>query len=1028
VSRVPNAPRAAAQAADLSPPRLSPAPPTKPRAAAASGPPCALAGSPPAGPDAPWPRLTLALLLLLVAAGAALRVNALSVVGLWWDEFVTLGRAAWPVPDLLRSLAFEGPSDVSLDSSPPLLHLLVHCSLSLGGRSDVWVKLPSVVAGVLTIPVVFALGRRLFSVQTALIAAAVVAFALFPVHYSREARPYALYLLCALTGLLFLLRAMDSGRRRDWVGFVLANSAMFYASYLAAATFAAQGAMVLARAVCLGRQGQNHAAKTLLTRAGVAAALVLAAYAPWLPAHLFQVRTISGVAEPGKRFADAGFFSVLRSFAAYSYQGGAPWPGILGALAALGLARHLAKGRGRSLAILAVWSLTALAMAALLPTAIHVSVRYLVNIFFLFAFLLAGGIEALIACLGRFGRGRAGLVLAALLGTAACWPTFSTWDIYCKRDSPSMKGVLADLAATRVNVDEIRYYRPRHLKIVGDWYLNGSFATAADPFSRRYRRFFFLTPSDDPQAATLPDAVPVRRTFWADIVKTGRVNRSPLPLVAPYSNDFGDLSVLSDAADLDNLSPDLAYGTLAVYDCRRPGRAVFTFAVPPGVAAGSAAVRLGLALRPGKAALPNARLTVAAGPDPQHAAQLATVVPTDFPPGAGEHAIAVALPPPDPATGRVSLVLTLEAGDVDGFMEISSLDVTPPASDCPTTAPPAWEQSAAAVAANTPVVPALGAGAPFGGDTLYGFADAASPALGLGGRESFDKYMQAFPGDKPVYVLTDDAGRIRARYFDPLLRRPLAVVDAAPTPLAPGGGQTMRARGLWVGGRIDGQTVQLGDAAVALPVSAPPGALAALGDDGRGLVHFAPDFDRPLEEILAQTALSHGLARAAGEPALTCFGDAPCFLTYAVTAPDQTSPIAGLTLTWYPMTLTDHTGHNRVAAQYSTDGATYRDLDELRSGGNYFYYYGGHMRQAARVKLFAPTNRLYVRFVLSGGGARLYSSGDTLLTLDVELAHAGFAGLTLPPAPLVGRSDGPPVSLVPTAAPPALGLRLREAQ
>lgn len=979
----------------------------------------------PASPDETPRRLTLVLVLCLTLAGLAMRLDALSVVGLWWDEFVTLGRAAWPVPDLLRSLAFEGPSDVSLDSSPPLLHLLVHLSLALCGNQDVSVKLPSVLAGALTIPVVWGLGRRLFSAKTALAAATVTAFSLFPVHYSREARPYALYLLCALTALLFLLRAMASGRRRDWAGFAAANIAMFYASYLASATFAAQGAVVLAQAWTFRRQGRVDDAKKLLVRAGLAAALVLCAYAPWMPAHLFQLRTIHGSSEPGSRFASAGFLSVLRSFSAYHYQGGIPWPGILCGLAVLGLGWHLAKGRARSLAILAAWGLTALVMAAVLPTAIHVSVRYLVNIFFFFCFLLAGGIEALASLAGRFGRGAPGAVLAVLLGAAACLPAFSVWDIYVKRDSPSIKAVLADLAATRVNVDEIRYYRPRHLKIVGDWYLAGSFETAAAPFSRRYHRYFFLSPADDPNAAPLADSVPVRRTFWATIVKAGRVNRSPLPLTAPYRNDFGDLTVLSDTADLDNLTPDLAYGTLALYDCRRPGRAVFTFAVPPGVTAGAATVRLGLALRRGNAASPQARLDISAGPDPATAAHLATVTAADFPPDAGEHAVAVTLPPPDARTGRVSLVLTLEAGYVDGFLELSSLEVDPPATDCPADLPPAWEQSARNIAANTPVAPGLPNGAPLGGDTLYAFADAPRPDLRLGGPGDLAKYLLAYPEDAPVYGLTDEEGRIRVRYFDPLLRRPLTTVPAAAALLAPGIDQPQKARGLWAGGDLAAQVATLGDTSVALPVAAPAGSLLALGNDGRGRLHFAPGFDRPLSEILAQTTLAHGLTHVAGEPAVSCYGDAPCFLTYAITAPDDARPITGLTATWYPMTLTDNTGHNRVAAQWSVDGAAYHDLGELRSTGNYFYYYGGRMRQAGRVDLPSPANRLYVRFILSGGGARLYSSGDTLLTLEADLANTGFAGLPLPDAPLTGQST-PPAALAPTAAPPALDVRLRE--
>ncbi|KHK00666.1 glycosyltransferase family 39 protein [Desulfovibrio sp. TomC] len=981
----------------------------------------------PALPDiaVPW-RLSLALVALLTLAGLAMRLYAVDVVGLWWDEFVTLGRAAWPVADLLRSLASEGPSDVSLDSSPPLFHLLVHLSLALGGNSDVAVKAPSILAGTLTIPVVWLLGRRLFGPRCALTAAAICAFSLFPVHYSREARPYALYLLCALTALYFLLQAMDRDRLRDWAGFVVANTLMFYASYLAAATFLAQGAMVVGLAVLLTRQGRRPEAVRLLARAGIAALVVVLAYVPWIPAHLFQMRTIAGSAPVEARFDSVSFSSVLRSFAAWQYQGPIPWPAILAAVAGLGVVRFLAVGRGRALAGLAVWSLTALAMAASLPTDIHVSVRYLVNIFFLFCFLLAGGADALLALAGRFGRGSLGAVLAVALGVAACLPAFAALSVYAKRDSPSVKAVLADLAAARANVDAIRYYRPRHLKIVADWYLAGSFETAADPFSRAYHRAFFLSPADDPDHATPAYARPVRQTFWADIAKIGLPNRAPLPLLAPYRQEFDDLSTLADAALLDNMAPDIGNSTLALYDCRRPGRAVFTFAVPPGVVAGPTPVRLSFAMRRGHAARPQGRITLRAGATPETAQPLLTVTAADFQPGAGEYAAAATLPPPDPATGQVSLVIDAVAGFVDGFVELSSLETQPPASIDPADLPPAWEQSAAALAANTEVSPGLPDGRLMGGNTLYGFADQANARLHLGGPEALAAYLAAYPDDTPVYTLSDDDGRVRARYFDPLLDRPYTAIGKEQTPLVSGFAGQTQARGLWATGTIAGQTVTLGQTQLTLPLTAPAGATLSLGDDGRGRLLFQTDFDRPLPDIIANTALAHALAKVAGEPAITCYGDAPCFLTYALSAPKTLAPITGFTATWYPMTLTDHTGHNQVTAQWSTDGATYYDLDELHSVGDYFFYYGGKMRQAGRVRLDRPANRLYLRFALSGSGARLYSTGETRLTLEADLANTGFAGLTLPTGPITSHSSGPAVALVPTRKAPPLDRTLRE--
>lgn len=969
----------------------------------------------------PW-----VLVAALTLAGLWLRLYALDVVGLWWDEFVTLGRASWPLRDMLPSLAFEGPSDVSLDSSPPLYHLLVHAGLALLPATDATVKLPSILAGTLTIPVVWLLGRRLFGTVTAMAATTLCAFSLFHIHYSREARPYALYLLFALLGLYFLSRALaESGRRRDWAGFVLATIAMFYASYLAAATFFAEGCIVAVRALAL-RHTDRRRAYRLLAHAALAAMVVLVAYLPWLPAHLFQMRTIHADGPTGDRFDSAGLFAVLKAFTAFSYQGETPWPLLLSGLCLAGLVRHLVMGRRATLGALAVWALCALGMAAVLPTQIHVSIRYLVNIFFLYVYLAGGGIEAVCALARRLSP-RARPTCAVLLAALCSLPTFETLPLYSKRDSPSIKSVLADLLVQKDNVDWLFFYRNRHLKIVADWYLHGAFSTAAVLPDRRYRRFFLLTPDDLAHKRPLAGLLPVQTTFWADIAKGGAVNRAPLPLESPYTARFDDLSFFSDVYTAQNMAPDLGYATLGLYDCRLPGRVVYAFAVPPGTNAGESRVTVSLALRRGKAGLPESTVTILAGTTPETLAPAAMVTARDFAPEATSHAVPIVLPAPDAATGLVFVAIDLVPGHVDGFLEIAGLRLEPPAGiSPPPDAPPAWERQAGNIAANTRVLPGLAATAMLGGETLFGFADTPRPELSLGGPEALAAYLAASPDDEPVAELRDANGTVRARYFDPGLRHPLTALGSTPRSVLPGFGAALTAQGLVAKGTLAGQELTVGTTRTTLPVRAPAGSKLLLGADGRGLLHFSPRFDRPLGAILDETFLTHALTPVPGQPALTCVGDAPCFVTYAVSAPTGARRITGFRLAFYPRVLTDGTGHNRVTAAYSTDGATYQPLGELRSVGNFFWY-GGAMRMARDVELPQAADRLYIRFSLSGGGGQLWSAPQTPLSLDVRLADTGFGGMLLPTGPVPARCGGDAsCAVLPTRQPPDLDNRLRE--
>ncbi|MGA7992447.1 MAG: glycosyltransferase family 39 protein, partial [Thermoanaerobaculia bacterium] len=135
-------------------------------------------------------RLALAAAL---AAGVAARVYAAFARPLWADEIFTLTLARRSVPDILAALR--------LDSGPPLHYLAAHVLLfpfPSFGAGDIVVRLFSLAASLLHLPVLILLGRRLGSSEAGLFAAGL--YALFPlaVLYGIEGRGYALASLLAL--------------------------------------------------------------------------------------------------------------------------------------------------------------------------------------------------------------------------------------------------------------------------------------------------------------------------------------------------------------------------------------------------------------------------------------------------------------------------------------------------------------------------------------------------------------------------------------------------------------------------------------------------------------------------------------------------------------------------------------------------------------------------------------------------------------------------------------------------------------
>lgn len=151
------------------------------------------------------------LLAAVVVVAAALRWHWLGQP-IRYDEAVTwLEYASRPLPQALA--LYDLPNN-------HLFHtLLVHLSTDVLGPGVRALRLPAFLAGVLTVPAAWALGRRLHGPATGLVAAAAVAASPVLVLFSTNARGYALVVLAFL---LLALLATELRRRASlplWAAF-----------------------------------------------------------------------------------------------------------------------------------------------------------------------------------------------------------------------------------------------------------------------------------------------------------------------------------------------------------------------------------------------------------------------------------------------------------------------------------------------------------------------------------------------------------------------------------------------------------------------------------------------------------------------------------------------------------------------------------------------------------------------------------------------------------------------------------------
>ena len=122
------------------------------------------------------------LLAGVMLAGFALRTVAIGRQGLWTDEALTLVIAHLPVWDMITK-----PTDPT-----PFLYYALHKWFVPDGAGVIGARSVSLAAGMLTLPVVYAIGRMIFSRAGALLATALVALSAPLLDYSQEARARSL--------------------------------------------------------------------------------------------------------------------------------------------------------------------------------------------------------------------------------------------------------------------------------------------------------------------------------------------------------------------------------------------------------------------------------------------------------------------------------------------------------------------------------------------------------------------------------------------------------------------------------------------------------------------------------------------------------------------------------------------------------------------------------------------------------------------------------------------------------------------
>jgi len=201
-------------------------------------------------PQSPVAAVIVAAIFL--AVGVALRLRQFAYGRpLWLDElFVALGIVPRTFADLTQPQAWD-------QATPVLFAWLVRLSVLTFGVGEQALRVPSLLAGCVALPLLWYVGGRLGGRQAAAIAVALAALSPHLVYYSNELKPYMMDGTVALALAALTLRVIDRPEARGrWLALVAAGELALPLSSPALFMLAAIGvALLTAPSVRRARRG-----------------------------------------------------------------------------------------------------------------------------------------------------------------------------------------------------------------------------------------------------------------------------------------------------------------------------------------------------------------------------------------------------------------------------------------------------------------------------------------------------------------------------------------------------------------------------------------------------------------------------------------------------------------------------------------------------------------------------------------------------------------------------------------------------
>ncbi len=230
----------------------------------------------------------LTLLILILLLGSFLRIYNIGNESFWGDESATVYTTQQKASDIIEDIyttSVHASEYFESGGMPPFYFVIANYWTRLVGLSEAKLRFLSAIFGVISIYIVFLIGKAIFDNRVGLVSALIVSINYLHIQYSQEARPYSLVVLLTLLTVYFIINALKQQKIVYWFAYTLSAVLLIYTHYFGFFILLFEYLYVLIFWKTYKRSFKN----IILSSIGI---FIL--YLPWIPALFRQITESTG--------------------------------------------------------------------------------------------------------------------------------------------------------------------------------------------------------------------------------------------------------------------------------------------------------------------------------------------------------------------------------------------------------------------------------------------------------------------------------------------------------------------------------------------------------------------------------------------------------------------------------------------------------------------------------------------------------------------------------------------------------------